>query len=369
MIRMRPGRFSRSVVVDAAAYTIAIALFLLFFGRFLGLPLFFAAIASPSMEPVIRVGDVVVVQRGAPFGVGDVVMWCSSPFYCVVHRVVEVGPTYVVTKGDANPVNDLPVSPSSVVGKVVAVIPRETFLAAVILIVGAQVWSRRHSLLRPSDPLTFMVYGLIAFLALSVVTLLFFPAPSVFEVGEFPTPSVNLISAEYSNGTVTLRYRVENTQLIDIISCSFGARGIAEVRCPEAEVWGDGVDIPVPSSFLATLNERGLNRFWVSLVSSLVRNGTLKGNYTLIFEASRLAVNVVNGFLVVRNPNPFPVPYNLTIYYTNDGLKWVRNTSTGYLGGFEELLIKAGGWGRVWYRIRYTLMGEAIEVSGWVRRG
>lgn len=365
---MRLGSFSREAVADGLAYAVTAALFLLFFGRFLGLPLFLAAIVSPSMEPAIRVGDVVVVRGGAPYAVGDVIMWCSSPFYCVVHRVVEVGSTYVITKGDANPVPDRPVASTSVVGKVIAVVPREALIAAVALVVGTQVWRKRRSLLRPSDPVSFMVYGLTAFLALSTVTLLFFPAPSVFEVGEFRVPSVTMLSATYDNGSVILRYRPVRTEFVEVISCGVGAPGIPHTQCGGGVVGGDTVVAQLPPSLLAELNERGLSRFWVSLVCSLAGNGTLRGNYTVIFGPSRLTVKVVNGSLIVRNPNPFPVPYNLTVLYTN-GVGWERNVSVGYISGLGTLEVKAGGWRRVWYSLHYTFMGEVVEVSGWIRRG
>lgn len=365
---MRSGRFSRGAVVDAAVYAVAIALFLLFFGRFFGLPFFLAAIVSPSMEPAIRVGDVVLVQRGVPYGVGDVVMWCSSPFYCVVHRVVEVGVNYVITKGDANPVPDLPVRSSSVVGKVVAIIPREAIIAAVAVILGVQLWRKRRSILRPADPVSFMVYGLIGFLALSIVTLLFFPAPSVFEVREFKEPSVSMLSTTYDNGSVVLRYRVVDTALIEILSCGVGAPGVPQTACSGDVIGPDAAVVEVPPEVLAELNEKGVSKFWVGVVASLAKNGTLKGNYTAVFSASRLAIRVTNDSLVIRNPNPFPIPYNLTIMFTND-VRWETNTTSGYLEGLSTEVVHVGDWRRVWYGLTYTLMGKEVEVSGWVRGG
>lgn len=365
---MGSRRFSRGAVVDGVVYAVGITLFLLFFGRFLGLPFFLAAIVSPSMEPAIRVGDVVAVQRGAPFGVGDVIMWCSTPFYCVVHRVVEVGQSYVVTKGDANPVPDLPVAITSVAGRVVAVVPREALLAAVLILVCAELWRRRRSLIRPSDPVSFMAYGLVSFLALAMVTLLFFPAPSVFEVGEFKVPSITMLSVTYDNGTVTLRYRPVYTGITGVPYCAIGAPGMASVRCTPAAFSGDTVLVSPPPSMLAELNERGVSRFWVSLVCSLRGNGTLKGNYSVVFSASRLLVRVTNESLIIRNPNPFPVPYNLTILYSEGGGRG-ENVSSGYVGPLESLVVGAGGYSSVWYRLRYTYMGGVTEVAGWVHRG
>lgn len=321
------------------------------------------------MEPSIRVGDVVVVERGAQFGVGDVVMWCSSPFYCVVHRVIEVGPYYVVTRGDANPAPDLPVARSSVIGKVAAVIPREVFLVIILSSVAVLVWVKRRSIFAVRDPLSFMAYGLIAFLTLSVAAILFFPVPSVFESREYRIPSVSMISALYRNGSVIMKYRMVGTSVDEVLSCGAGAPGVMQVRCVDAVAEDSLVVAYLPPSLLSELNERGISKFWVAVIYSLAKNGTLKGNYTVIFDASELLVNVVNGSLIVRNPNPFPIHYNLTVMYSTDGLRWFSNVSAGALSGFDNLVIDAGGWGKVWYRLTYTLMGKAVEVAGWVRGG
>ena len=369
MIQMRLSRSSRKAVVDAITYSIVITLFLLFFGRFLGLPVFLAAIVSPSMEPAIKVGDIVAVQRGAPYGVGDVIMWCSSPFFCVVHRVVEVGRGYVVTKGDSNPVPDLPVPASAVVGKVVAVFPREAVVLIVSLVAIAILIKKGAVIFRPSDPMSLMVYGLIAFIGLSLATLFFFPAPSVFEVGEFRRPNVTMRSATYVNGTVVLEYNMVDTWLEGIRFCGVSAQAMHQMLCEGARIiGGNEVVVRVPPSFLERLNEEGVRGFRLRIVASLAGNGSLEGDYPIIFSASKLLISVVNGSLIIENPNPFPIPYNLTVSYF-DGRRWESNVTVGRLGGFDRQVIRGTEWERVWFELDYVLMGEVVKEAGWVRGG
>lgn len=61
-----------------------------------------------SMNPTIEQGMTVsLIPRGArPLRVGDVVLARAGENRCVLHRVVTVGPGFVETRGDANPVKD-----------------------------------------------------------------------------------------------------------------------------------------------------------------------------------------------------------------------------------------------------------------------
>ncbi len=82
-------------------------------------------VVSGSMEPTLSVNDVIVVKETDSPQVGDMLLYRSGN-ELVVHRVVEVinnGET-VITRGDANEVNDPPVSRSEFIGRVVWVIPK-----------------------------------------------------------------------------------------------------------------------------------------------------------------------------------------------------------------------------------------------------
>ena len=88
-------------------------------------------VVSGSMVPVLKVGDVVLVQPIAYSNVkvGDIIIYYEPALNVdIVHRVVAVTPQGLITKGDANPRADEPYSwpaiqPSQVRGEVLLSVP------------------------------------------------------------------------------------------------------------------------------------------------------------------------------------------------------------------------------------------------------
>ena len=82
-----------------------------------------AVVISGSMEPAIRVNDLVVVHEQSRYEVGDIITY-ETGNSVVTHRIIEKDAAHYITQGDANNTHDLnPVPENRVVGKVVAVIP------------------------------------------------------------------------------------------------------------------------------------------------------------------------------------------------------------------------------------------------------
>jgi signal peptidase len=93
----------------------------------------FYQVLTPSMEPVFGVGDMIFVRLCAPEDVqaGDIITFSpnrNAKAY-LTHRAIEVRPgengeaPVIVTKGDANNLEDPPISGTAVVGKYVFHIP------------------------------------------------------------------------------------------------------------------------------------------------------------------------------------------------------------------------------------------------------
>jgi signal peptidase len=89
-------------------------------------------VATGSMKEEIDVGDAVLVKIDSDFEVGDIVTYQSGEDY-ITHRVVSKTDNYVITKGDANNVNDNPIDKSLVLGKVVKIMPKVGVWKKVIL--------------------------------------------------------------------------------------------------------------------------------------------------------------------------------------------------------------------------------------------
>ena len=84
-------------------------------------------ISGASMQPALVVGDIAITRDVSPddVEVGDIIRYQKGDIF-ILHRVVEVeesGPNFI-TRGDANNVNDDPVLPTQLAGKLVLVVPK-----------------------------------------------------------------------------------------------------------------------------------------------------------------------------------------------------------------------------------------------------
>ncbi|MBE5762191.1 MAG: signal peptidase I [Clostridiales bacterium] len=83
-----------------------------------------AVIGSGSMEPEIKVYDMVVVHEQDDYEVGDVIAFHSGDI-SITHRIIDIDGDSFITKGDSNQMHDRsPVPYLDVIGEVVLVIPK-----------------------------------------------------------------------------------------------------------------------------------------------------------------------------------------------------------------------------------------------------
>jgi len=79
-----------------------------------------AAITSGSMWPVLKVGDLILVQGVSPsdLKVGDIVVYSNERGF-TIHRIIQIDQAKgtLTTKGDANNISDLPVRITDVFGR------------------------------------------------------------------------------------------------------------------------------------------------------------------------------------------------------------------------------------------------------------
>ena len=79
-----------------------------------------ASITSSSMWPALKKGDIVLIKAVSKedIQVGDVIVY-QNPKGFTIHRVVKLKEEVLITRGDANNVNDKPVKYEEVVGKMI----------------------------------------------------------------------------------------------------------------------------------------------------------------------------------------------------------------------------------------------------------
>lgn len=81
-----------------------------------------AVVLSGSMEPEFSAGDLIVVKQTDDYAVNDIVVFQEGRSL-VVHRIVRMEGETVVTKGDANNVEDAPIPLTAIKGEVLFWIP------------------------------------------------------------------------------------------------------------------------------------------------------------------------------------------------------------------------------------------------------
>jgi len=107
----------RKLLIDILiVISILVAIYLAYLGMqlLLATDIPFVAIASGSMSPALKVGDIVIVQGVSPTSIqiGDIIVFDSPQGSRTIHRVTNIqiqpnGTIQFKTKGDANPNEDL----------------------------------------------------------------------------------------------------------------------------------------------------------------------------------------------------------------------------------------------------------------------
>ena len=81
-----------------------------------------AVVLSGSMEPELSAGDLLIVAERKDYNVGDVVVYQDGRM-AVTHRIISISEDEVITRGDANNIEDDPIAPTQIKGEVVLAIP------------------------------------------------------------------------------------------------------------------------------------------------------------------------------------------------------------------------------------------------------
>jgi signal peptidase len=75
-------------------------------------------VKTGSMEPTIHVGEYIIVKKTNDVKVDDIVTF-SKDDYFITHRIKEMNKDEIITKGDANNLEDEPITKDDIVGRFV----------------------------------------------------------------------------------------------------------------------------------------------------------------------------------------------------------------------------------------------------------
>lgn len=108
------------IIILAIYYFVQIKVFNKPYANIFGYTFF--EVATGSMEPIIDVGDVIIVKITNEVNENDIIV-CNKDNAFITHRLIKIEEDNFITKGDANNTEDEPMQKSDLVGKVINIIP------------------------------------------------------------------------------------------------------------------------------------------------------------------------------------------------------------------------------------------------------
>lgn len=76
-------------------------------------------VQTGSMEPKIKVNDLIIIKKKNNYKKNDVVTFIDENNNYVTHRIIKINKNKIITKGDANNTEDMPINKNNIIGKVI----------------------------------------------------------------------------------------------------------------------------------------------------------------------------------------------------------------------------------------------------------
>lgn len=290
-------------------------------GRVVSLPFFLFIVSGRSMQPTLYPGDIVLAISGS-FKEGDIVIWCTSPIYCVAHRVEKISGNIVYTKGDANPIEDPPISANMVIYRVIGKIPNYLWLTPLLCILIYLSYRKIYVTLklRPwsfkrGEPLSIAATIVAVFILIDILVLSLTPLPVGSITYYMPKPIVELKSLKRINCDVAINYNVRFTTITGVSTCAIYVSN-RTYGCLWRVINGRNILIQIPGEAYWYAYSKGINRLNLALNVSL-KNGWLIGNYTIFLKWKKPTINVEGFSVKIHNPNPILLNLTIRILYFN----------------------------------------------------
>jgi len=345
---------------------------LILLSRFTYFPLNLSLVSGYSMYPTLRPGDLLlsIHKDLVGYGVGDLIIWCSSPTYCTAHRVVELGDTYVITKGDNNPSEDPPIPKSLVKYKVVLVIPSIVWLPTCFVFVFLYLIREKEKIMRfvrGLGDVEVIVFSAFTLTTLAVVALI--PADPITMESAITRPTMNLRSVEILDpgSLIVIRYSTRDLGVSSVTGCLIMVSDQL-IKCASYTLASDSVAVVVPSETYAMTYKNRLTYFNV-LVNLTLDKGFLVGNYTLHIYWNKLSLTVNRSSLVLSNPNYVPInitQIKITYMGYDEKARIHRVIEVEELQGFtvgpkntHTLLVESKGE-YAYVMLKYSFMGDEV---------
>lgn len=251
------------------------------------------------MKPTLNPGDM-VIYANTGFNTGDIVVYCTTPSFCIVHRVIHVNNNTIVTKGDNNPAPDPPINGDGnrVKGKVVLALPLLVWAPVLVALLAPSVIY--HVRIRQHYLVELLVTTLL------FISLVFFSNNR----GYLATPSIRyptvyLSKVEVSGCSIVVEYA--NNIPMEITSGVFAVDGVDITK--RVSVIGMRVLIDAPELISVAYQDRG----YLLIQANVTFNTTtvLTGEYRALVIGEPLKFWASGSSVMLENRNCFPV--NVTV--------------------------------------------------------
>ncbi|MEM2848415.1 MAG: signal peptidase I [Zestosphaera sp.] len=355
--------------------TLIVVLFLftlILLSRFVYFPVSLSLVSGYSMYPSLKPGDLLVSLHKdiASYGLGDIVVWCSSLTHCTVHRVVEFRGYYVVTKGDNNPSEDPPIPESYVRYKVVLVVPSIAWLSICLVFVGLYLIREKEkilALMKDFGDVELIVFS--AFMVINLALIALVPIYHFTTETVIVKPSISLRSVEILDpgSLILVRYSPQHLNIVNVSGCLIKVINQL-IECRAYVLSSDSVVVIVPPETYVRAYEVGVTSF-ETLVNLTLDKGFLIGSYPLHISWSKLRVSVNGSSLVLSNPNyvPINITYAKVTYMSYDEkarihkVIQVEELQSFVIGpkNTHTLLVDSRGE-YAYVMIKYVLLGEEV---------
>lgn len=291
-------------------------------------------VASNSMEPSLRVGDLVLYSCGN-YSVGDVILYCVTPSHCIVHRIIDLvrvnmsngDRIMLITKGDNANQTDSPIELSMVRGRVILSIPREIWIPLLVAVIVYSLYGIAR--------IPVIGFSYVISLALAIILLLsvYIAVPGAIALSPSQLPLVDLAGVYLDQASCSLSIRY--TTALSIANASVG------INSTQADIVSilDREIIVKPDPML--LKKAFEERKPLHIEVRAVFNGNIKleGGYDLLVGGVDPEISSEDGVILVRNLNCFPITVNISIRYYLDGA-WIWSNESLTIEGFSQALIQ-----------------------------
>ncbi len=267
------------------------------------LPVPFAVVMVPtkSMYPVIKPFDLVICM-GKHVKPGDIVLWCSSPLYCVIHRLVAIKGDYIITKGDANPVPDKPVPISYLKAKARLIIPSYVWVPVLAIAVILDLYRGREKL--SSTSLGYIVFA--TGLLIAILVILASPRLPAKMMESFHQPLIHLRSVKTDGCTVTILFNPEGLVIKSV-------EYIGPPSIFRLVGWGkDWIRARIIDPYSIAKDNRHVS---LCYRLKLTHDATLTGCQDIRPVYRPLSISVSMHYVEIVNRNCYSVPVKLVFWY------------------------------------------------------